>query len=204
MKTLISKSWEFRTYSIKGTCKCSKCGKAITKIFSFQTREDVLTSKEDWKELEEQKQKWLSEPHVCNSCKKKKTEQERKDITFKFQGTFNALNDLQEQITDLKLDKKKFIEELNEVLKDKVVLYNGNEYVVSYVQDGIHEDCAFEITCDSISKVKPWLTTCSGQLIFYKRTYKELGWNNFIEVENCIITDEIFSQRRNLLNKEMN
>ena len=200
MKAIISQSWEFRTYSIKATCKCSQCGKRITKTFSFQTREDVLTSKEDWNELERRKQEWLAEPHICNSCKKKKSEQEREDITFKFQETFNILNDLQEKITDIKLDKKKFIEELNESLKGKVILYNGNEYVVSYIQDGIYEDCAFEIVCDNISKVKPWLEA-SGQIVFYKRTYKECMWNNYVEIENCIITDEDFAKRRESLNE---
>jgi len=198
MKTIITKSWEFRTYSIKGVCKCFKCGKPITKTFSFQTRKDILTTKEDWNKIEKQKEEWQKEPHICNACKKKKIEQERKDITNRFSDYFTELNISQKQITDIKLEKKKVIEQLNNQLKDRVILYNGNEYVVNYIQDGIYEDCAVEINCIPISKTKPWLMS-SGSIFFYKQTYKQCGWNNFVEIGNCIITDEIFSKRKQLL-----
>lgn len=199
MRKYTTVTWDFRTYSIKGTCKCAECGKPITKTFSFQTREDELTKKEDWNELERRKNEWLKEKHICNSCKKKKIEQERKDVTFKFKGTFDALNDLQQQITEIKLEKKKFIEELGEMLYDKVILYNDKEYVVKYVQDGIHEDCALEIAANPISQAKPWMEATGRTMFFYKRTYKECGWSNFVEIENCIVTDEDFHKRRELL-----
>ena len=199
MKTVITKTWKFRTVSIKGTCKCSICGKSITKSFSMELREDVPTTNEHIKKLEIEKQEWLKDSHICNACRKKKIEQDRKDITQSFDSKFNTLNNLQEQIIDLKICKRKYIDFLNENLKDKVILYNNREYVVDYVHDGYLNGCAFEIWCSPISKTQPWLEA-SGSVCFYKRTYKPLCFNNFIEVENCIITDESFTKRRELLN----
>lgn len=200
MKVYTTTTWDFRTYSIKATCKCSKCGKSISKTFSFQTREDSSPQKEDWDELERRKNEWLKEKHVCNSCKKKKVNQERKeDITEKFTTIFDDLNQLQRDITDIKILKKNIIEKLGEQLDNKVIVYNNKEYVVKYVQDGIYEDCAFEIACNPISQTKPWMEATGKTLFFYKRTYKQCGWDNFIEVENCIITNEVFETRRQVL-----
>lgn len=199
MKTVITKTWRFRTVSIKGTCKCSICRKPITKSFSMELREDVPTTNEHIKELEIEKQEWLKESHICNACRKKKIEQERKDITQSFNPEFSILNDLQEQIMDLKIHKNNYINKLNEELKDKVILYNDKEYVINYVHDGYLNACAFEIWCSPISKTQPWLEA-SGSICFYKRTYKPLYFNNFIEIENCIITDESFTKRKELLN----
>ena len=195
---LYTTTWDINTYSIKGTCKCSECGKPITKTFSFQVREGVSAKNENWDELERRRNEWLIESHVCNSCKKKKIKCDKHDISKLFETEFRELDLLQQSISDTKYSKKKIIEELNEKLKGKIIIYNKDEYVIRYVQDGIYEDCAFEISADKVSKIKPWLAT-DKTIFFYKRTYKECGWDNFIEIENCIITDEVFQERKQRL-----
>lgn len=37
MKTVISKSWDFRTYRIQAKGKCAECGKSISKTFLLNT-----------------------------------------------------------------------------------------------------------------------------------------------------------------------
>ena len=158
MKTIITKSWEFRTYSIKGTCKCSKCGKPITKTFSFQTREDVLITKEDWNKIEKQKEEWQKEPRICNTCKKKKIEQKRKDITSNFTFMFSKLIELQNQINQISLDKRQRINSIKDDLIDKIIIdKNNTEWVIRYIQD--LNEIGFEISCRKINKQKPWLLT---------------------------------------------
>ena len=198
MQTIISKTWSFRTVNIKTTCKCSECGKPITKSFSLEIREDIPTTKEDMEYLENKKTEWLKEPHICNNCKRKKILQERKDITETFRDVFTSINIIQQEIIDKKLEKKPLLEKIKEELKDKVIIYNEEEYVVNYIQDGYMNGCAFEIYCDKVNKTRPWELTSNG-LVFYKRTYSPCNFSNFVEIENCIITDEIFSKRKELL-----
>ena len=198
MQTIISKTWSFRTVHTKTSCKCSECGKPITKSFSLEIREDIPTTKEDLEYLENKKTEWLKEPHICNNCKRKKILQERKDITETLQDTITGLNNLQKEIQDKIMEKQPLFDKLKEQLYDKVIIYNDNEYVVNYIQDGSMNGNAVEIYCDKVNKTKPWELTSNG-LVFYKRTYSPCNFNNFVEIENCIITDEVFSKRRELL-----
>ena len=195
MKTLITKSWEFRTYSIKGYCKCSKCGKTISKTFSFQTREDVLTKKEDWESIEQQKEEWLKEAHICNSCKKEKILQQRKDITSNFTFMFSKLVELQNQINQIALDKKQRIKSIENDLVNRIIVDKNNaEWVVNSIVDW--NDIGFEIRCYRVNKQKPWLKTDETRF-FYGGN--EVHYDNYTKINECIITDECFDKRLNLL-----
>lgn len=195
MKTLISKTWEFRTYSIQGKCKCYNCGKPITKTFSFETREDVLTTKEDWDRLEERKQKWLSQSHTCNACKRKKIMQERKDITSDYTFMFSKLDELQNQINQIVKDKNQRIDSIKDIEGKVLIDKDKTEWLIYSIRDGSVNGIGFEIECYKINKQKPWLTTDECRYFSNDKTM----WSNFSTLEDCIITDEIFSKRKELL-----
>lgn len=200
MRTIITKSWEFRTYSVKGTCKCSKCGKPITKTFSFQTREDVLTQKEDWNRIEQQKQEWLKKSHICNNCKKEKILQERKNITPDFTFMFSKIIELQNQINQIALDKRQRINFIKSDLVDKIIIDKNNvEWVINSIQD--LNDIGFEIGCYKINKQKPWIRT-DEKRYFYGGN--EVRYDNYSKISECVITDEMFSKRKQLLNEVIN
>lgn len=198
MNTYISHTWKFYTYSIKGQCKCSECGKPINKTFSFEYREDTEPCWIDKEKLKKEKQEWEQESHICNACLRKKIKQERKDITETLQDTITDLDTLQKEIQDKIMEKQPLFDKLKEQLYDKVIIYNDNEYVVNYIHDGSMNGNAVEIYCDKVNKTKPWEVT-SNSLVFYKRAYSPCHFNNFVEIENCIITDEVFSKRKDLL-----
>lgn len=203
MRTVISKSWDFRTYKIQAKCKCSECGKPINKTFSFELREDVSPQKENWTELEERKKKWLSEAHICNSCLRKKIKQERKDITHAYDFTLSTLIEKQEQILSCIKDKKRHIDFLNEELKNKVIVdKDGTEWVIYSVRDGWQNGAAVEFTCDKVNKVKPWLR--SDEIIYFYTGSIDGHYSNYKPLSGCTITDEDFSQRAKLLKGENN
>lgn len=197
MKT-ITYSWNFYKYKISGQCKCVECGKPINKTFYFEYREDTEPCWIDIKALKEEKQIWEQESHICNSCLRKKIKQERKDITETLQDTITDLDTLQKEIQDKIMEKQPLFDKLKEQLYDKVIIYNDNEYVVNYIHDGSMNGNAVEIYCDKVNKTKPWEVTSNG-LVFYKRAYSPCNFSNFVEIENCIITDEVFSKRKDLL-----
>ena len=194
----VTYSWRFYKYKITGQCKCSECGKKINKTFSFDYREDTIPNPEYIEKLKKEKQEWEQESHICNSCLKKKIKQERKDITETLQDTITGLNTLQKEIQDKIMEKQPLFDKLKEQLYDKVIIYNDNEYVVNYIHDGSMNGNALEIYCDKVNKTKPWEVTSNG-LVFYKKAYSPCHFNNFVEIENCIITDEVFSKRKDLL-----
>ena len=199
MRTVISKSWDFRTYKIQAKCKCSECGKPINKTFSFELREDVSPQKENWTELEERKKKWLSEAHVCNSCKCKKIKQERKDITSDFKDLFLVLRDLQQQIQKLQNHKENVIKNLRKSLVDKILVDIGNEeWVINSISGQL--DAAFELTCYRINKKKPWLRTDDYKFFCFPIKDEKLPYKQN-SLENCIITNETLRSRRELLTK---
>lgn len=198
MNTYISHTWKFYKYKINGQCKCSECGKKIDKTFSFDYREDTEPCWIDIERLKKEKQEWEQESHICNACLRKKIKQERKDITETLQDTITELDTLQKEIQDKIMEKQPLFDKLKEQLYDKVIIYNDNEYVVNYIHDGSMNGNALEIYCDKVNKTKPWEVT-SNSLIFYKKAYSPCHFNNFVEIENCIITDEVFSKRKDLL-----
>ena len=201
MKTVISKTWNFNTYRIQARCKCSECGKYINKIFSFELREDVLPSKEDWDGLEESKKEWLSQSHICNSCKCKKVKQEAKDITHTYDFTLNILQEKQEQILSCIKDKKRHIDFLNEELKGKVIVdKEGTEWVIYSVSDGWQNGAAIEINCDKVNKQKPWLR--SDESMYFYAGSIDGHYHNYKPLSECIITDEDFKERAQLLKGE--
>lgn len=201
MKTVISKTWDFNTYRIQARCKCSECDKYINKIFSFELREDVLPSKEDWDELEESKKEWLSQPHICNSCKRKKVKQEAKDITHTYDFTLNILQEKQEQILSSIKDKKRHIDFLNEELKGKIIVdKEGTEWVIYSVRDGWQNSAVIEINCDKVNKQKPWLRS-DESMYFYVGSI-DGHYYNYKPLSECIITDEDFKERAKLLKGE--
>lgn len=191
MKIVISQSWQFRTYSIQAKCKCIDCGKFITKTFSFEVREDVSSSKEDWNKLEKKKQEWLSQPHICNSCKKKKIQQERKNITSNFTFMFNKLDELQNQINKIVKDKAERVNSLKEIEGKVLVDKNKNEWLIYRIREGSQNNIGFELECYRVNKQKPWLTVDECKYF----TNNQTSWYNYISLQDCIITDEIFSHR---------
>lgn len=202
MRTYITRKWEFRTYSVQGKCKCSECGKQITKTFSFQTREDVLTNKEDWDRIEKEKQAWEAESHVCTACKRKKIVQERKEITElpEIKSLIEKERSMQEFETKVKEEMRPLIRSLREKLNDRVVLVDNKEYVIHSVRTDHINGNAFEIMCYGIDKNKPWHTNNKDLYIIdndYWCNYSKGG--NRINVLNVTFTDEIFSKRKELL-----
>ena len=195
MKTTISRTWEFRTYSIQGRCKCAKCGKPIIKTFSFQTREDVPTVKEDWDYIEKQKEEWLSESHICNSCKRKKVTQERKDITLNYTFMFSKLDELQNQIKQIVKDKVQRVKSIKDIEGKVLIDKNGIEWFIERISEGSQNNLGFELRCYRINKQKPWL--CTDDCRYF--TSNTTMWSNYSTLEGCAITDEVFSDRKELL-----
>lgn len=198
-------SWDFKTYSIKASTKCSECGKPITKTFSFQIREDAIPRKEDWDNLEKEKQEWLSEEsHVCSKCTKKKIMQERKDIIQNFKEDFNKLNELREELKEFRnkiYDKQsKILDEIEPQLKGRVLLAKDKEWVIKRVLFNTYHGDEIEIDCDGIDSRYPW-TTCDRDLCVYtKSEFYDTNRTWCTSIDECIITDEIFEKRKELLN----
>ena len=201
MRTVVSKSWDFRTYRIQAKSKCIECGKSISKTFSFEYREDTEPCWVDIEKLKKEKQEWEQESHTCTSCLKKRIKQERKDMTHAYDFTLNTLIEKQEQICSYIADKKRHIDFLNEELKNKVIVdKDGTEWVIYSVRDGWQNGAAIEITCDKVNKVKPWL--CSDEVIYFYVGSIDGCYDNYKPLCRCTITDEDFSQRAKLLKGE--
>ena len=199
MRVTTYTSWSFRTYRITAKCKCSKCGKYISKTFSFDCREDVSPTKEDWDNLEERRKEWLAEEHICNSCKCESVKQERHDITSQFKDTFFSICSIQGKINDLNKSKTTFLDDLKSQLKGKILIdKDKNEWVISSVYNGYENCLGFEIFTYKINKQKPWLCTDESRY-FYKADGDPLHYFNFTLIDDCIITDEDFNSRKGLL-----
>ena len=191
MQTYITQTWQFKTHSIQGRCKCVECGKPITKTFSFETREDVPTQREDWDKLEERKQEWLKKPHICNSCKRKKITYDKNDVTSSYTFKFSKLDELQRQIDDIIKDKVRRTDCLKELEGKILVDKDSQEWVIERIREGSVNNIGFEITCYRINKRKPWLLTEDCKYFTNDKTM----WNNFSTLEGCIITNEVFEKR---------
>ena len=194
MKT-ITYSWKFYKYKINGQCKCSACGKKIDKTFSFEYREDTEPSWIDIEDLKKEKQEWEQESHICNSCLRKKIKQERKDITNNYTFMFSKLDELQNQIQQIIKDKNERIQSIKDIEGKVLIDKDKTEWYIQSIRDGSINGIGFEIQCYKINKQKPWLITDDCRYFSNDKTM----WNNFSTLENCIITDEVFSKRKDLL-----
>lgn len=195
MNTYISKTWKFYKYKINGQCKCSECGKSINKTFSFDYREDTEPCWIDKEKLKQEKQEWEQESHICNACLKKKIKQDSKDITNNYTFMFSKLDELQRQIQQIIKDKDERIQSMKD-MEGKVLIDKDNtEWYIQSIRDGSINGIGFEIQCYKINKQKPWLITDDCRYFSNDKTM----WNNFSTLENCIITDEVFSKRKDLL-----
>lgn len=202
MRTLITQSWNFRTYKIQAKCKCIECSKPITKSFSFELREDVSPKKEDWDNLEKEKKEWLAESHICNSCKCKRIRQEREFITENFKKQFNELAQIHKEEVEFEKsinEKRNLIfEELKEKLKGKILLALDREWVIRSIGYGWNGE-SFQINCEGVDKQKPWEYCNKSLYAVDKETNHEQGNSYWTNIENCIITDEDFYRRKELL-----
>ena len=195
-------SWDFKTYSIKASTKCSECGKPITKTFSFQKREDISPNKEDWEGLEKEKQEWLSETHVCSKCTKKKLVQERKDITQEFKDSFIRVNALYEDLKEYrnKIYDKQYtiLEKIFPKLKDKILIAKNKEWVIKSIRT--NRDRELEIYCYAVDSRYPWKICDRNLYILGKSKYSDTDRTWYALLDECIITDEDFNKRKKLLN----
>lgn len=195
MNTYISRTWKFYKYKINGQCKCSECGKPINKTFSFEYREDTEPCWIDKEKLKKEKQEWEQESHICNSCLRKKIKRDSKDITNNYTFMFSKLDELQRQIQQIIKDKDERIKSIKD-MEGKVLIDKDNtEWYIQSIRDGSINGIGFEIQCYKINKQKPWLITDDCRYFSNDKTM----WNNFSTLENCIITDEVFSKRKELL-----
>jgi len=195
MNTYISRTWKFYKYKINGQCKCSECGKPINKTFSFDYREDTEPCWIDIERLKKEKQEWEQEFHICNACLRKKIKQDSKDITNNYTFMFSKLDELQTQIQQIIKDKDERIKSIKD-MEGKVLIDKDNtEWYIQSIRDGSINGIGFEIQCYKINKQKPWLITDDCRYFSNDKTM----WNNFSTLENCIITDEVFSKRKDLL-----
>jgi len=195
MNTYISRTWKFYKYKINGQCKCSECGKPINKTFSFDYREDTEPCWIDIERLKKEKQEWEQESHICNACLRKKIKQDSKDITNNYTFMFSKLDELQTQIQQIIKDKDERIKSIKD-MEGKVLIDKDNtEWYIQSIRDGSINGIGFEIQCYKINKQKPWLITDDCRYFSNDKTM----WNNFSTLENCKITDEVFSKRKELL-----
>ena len=83
-------------------------------------------------------------------------------------------------------------------MEGKVLLdRDKTEWLIYRIGDGWQNNMGFEIQCYKINKQKPWLYTDECRYF----SNDKACWSNFSTLEGCIITDEEFSKRRELLNK---
>ena len=195
MNTYISKTWAFYRYKINGQCKCSECGKPINKTFYFEYREDTEPCWIDIERLKKEKQEWEQESHICNACLRKKIKQESKDITNNYTFMFSKLDELQNQIQQIIKDKNERIQSIKDIEGKVLIDKDNTEWYIQSIRDGSTNGIGFEIQCYKINKQKPWLITDDCRYFSNDKT----TWNNFSTLENCIITDEVFSKRKDLL-----
>lgn len=195
MNTYISRTWKFYKYKINGQCKCSECGKKIDKTFSFDYREDTEPCWIDIERLKKEKQEWEQESHICNACLRKKIKQESKDITNNYTFMFSKLDELQNQIQQIIKDKNERIQSIKDIEGKVLIDKDNTEWYIQSIRDGSINGIGFEIQCYKINKQKPWLITDECRYFSNDKTM----WNNFSTLENCIITDEVFSKRKDLL-----
>lgn len=195
MNTYISHTWKFYKYKINGQCKCSECGNKIDKTFSFDYREDTEPSWIDKEKLKKEKEEWEQESHICNSCLRKKIKQDSKDITNNYTFMFSKLDELQNQIQEIIKDKDERIKSIKDIEGKVLIDKDNTEWYIQSIRDGSTNGIGFEIQCYKINKQKPWLITDDCRYFSNNQTM----WNNFSTLENCIITDEVFSKRKDLL-----
>lgn len=195
MLTVVAEPRQLKIYEISAKCKCSECGKIINKTFSFKRREDIEPTNRDWDNLEKEKDAWKLEKHICNSCKIQKVAQEREDVTSSYTFMLSKLDELQRQIEQVVQDKVQRINCLEE-LKGKVLIdKNSEEWVIESIREGSANNIGFEITCYRINKRKPWLLTEDCRYFTNDKTV----WNNFSTLDGCVITNEEFEKRAELL-----
>ena len=203
MRRYTTYSWDFRTYNVQAQCKCHKCGRTIKKSFSFQCREDVSPKKEEWEEIEKKKAEWLSVPHECNTCKKNRVQQSRVEVTKNFIETFNELTNLNKQIKEFEKKKKKkrnpLLDLLNSSLKGKVLVAKEREWVIHSVSRSWNEE-GYQIHCYGIDKKSPWCYCDKELYVTDESKYSDHGNYYWAHINECVITDEEFSRRKELLN----
>ena len=80
---------------------------------------------------------------------------------------------------------------IEEKIKDRVIKYNNDEYVYSYVWS---DDGYVTIGCYKISKIEPWrLTDKEIRIRDDLAKGKSSKWS--LSLQDVIITDEVFSER---------
>jgi hypothetical protein len=108
---------------------------------------------------------------------------------------FSKLDELQNQIQQIIKDKNERIQSIKDIEGKVLIDKDNTEWYIQSIRDGSINGIGFEIQCYKINKQKPWLTTDDCRYFSNDKTM----WNNFSTLENCIITDEVFSKRKDLL-----
>ena len=182
-------TWKFYTYSEKVKVKCSKCGKTITKTVSTEYRED---SKPDYEYIEKRKQEILNEEHICNSCLKKAAKSDKEFSTIDISNELTEVDKAYEKYAKAKEELYDVTSVIEEKIKNKVIKYNNDEYVYNYVWS---DDGFVTIGCYRVSKTEPWRLTDKEMRI---RNDLAKGKSNrwSLSLQDVIITDEVFSERR--------
>lgn len=107
------------TYSEKVKVKCCKCGKTMYKTVSYTYQDSP-----DMQSIEEQKQKILSQEHICASCIKKSVKAENvNNISDCINESMKNIHDIQEQIVALRKQLNEPKRQIEERIKGKVLLF---------------------------------------------------------------------------------
>ena len=199
MRTYTTYSYRFYTHSEKGKCKCSRCGKTITKSFSFEYREDTAPSNEDLQALQEEKQAWESKEHICTACLKSAVINKGNDITNKYSEDFNNLINMHNKRIEFEKkmneEEEPIFKKLKNELKGKILITKDREWVIDSICNGWNGE-SFQLNCTGIDKQKPW-TKCDKYLYAGDiNKHHNQGNSYWIGLNECKITDEVFDDRK--------
>lgn len=187
MRTDITYSWEFYTYTEKVKIKCAKCGKTMTKTISVKYREDV---KLDMEYIKRKKEECLSQPQLCHNCLKQEALKDVKHKIIDVDEKIEYANNCCDMFKAAKNEFRLACASIEKELKDTILLYKDGEYVVRFC-DAYDEP---KLYCYQINKVRPWKETSKEMMFGLSEGCPEN--DRIAPFSKCHITGEWFPDRK--------